>query len=216
MRSRWLGVLVVAAMWVAAAAAYGRLPDPMPVHWNVAGEVDSWMPRASGVVIPPLIATGLLALLWLLPRIDPRRENYARFAGEWWTVVNLFVLFLAATQGITLAFSLGAPIDVGRLVIASMGLLFLGIGNYLPRVRSNWFLGIRTPWTLENERVWRDTHRVGGRAFVGGGLMMLGAVLLPAGARPFVVAAAVLLAAGYPLVYSYFAWRREAAHEPRT
>jgi uncharacterized membrane protein len=215
MRSRWLGVLVVAAMWLAAAIAYGRLPDPTPVHWNVAGEADSWMPRASGAVIPPLVATGLLALLWLLSRIDPRRDDDARFGGEWWTIVNLVVLFLAAVQGITLAFSLGAAIDVGRLVIASMGLLFLGIGNYLPRVRPNRFIGIRTPWTMESERVWRDTHRVGGRAFVGGGLMIVGAALLPEAVLPFVVAAAVLLAVGFPLVYSYLVGRRESADRSR-
>ncbi|MBV9107877.1 MAG: SdpI family protein, partial [Gemmatimonadetes bacterium] len=100
-------------------------------------------------------------------------------------------------------------IDEGRTTLAGMGLLLMVIGNYLPRIRSNWWMGIRTPWTLESERVWRDTHRVGGRTFVAGGLLCAIAAFLPEPFSTFVPSAALALGALIPVVYSYVAYRRE-------
>ena len=214
MRSRWLGPAVVAAMWAFAAAVYTRLPQRVPSHWNLRGEVDGWMDRPMGALIGAAAATGVLALLWLIPRIDPRRANVEHFAADRRLIINLILLFFAVVQVATLGQALGWPVEVDRVITASIGLLFVGLGNYLPRIRSNWFMGIRTPWTMDNERVWRATHRVGGRAFVAAGLVMALAVLLPAGARGWVIGAAVAVAVVVPLVYSYVAYRRDLAGRP--
>lgn len=214
MRSRWLGPAVVAAMWAFVAAVYARLPDQIPSHWNLRGEVDGWMEKPWGVLAQPLIATLMLGLLWILPRIDPRRANVEHSAEDRRLLVNLLILFFAVVQVLTLGQALGWPVDVGRAIPATIGLLFVGIGNYLPRIRSNWFLGIRTPWTLSSERVWRATHRVGGRAFVAAGLLMAVSALLSPAARVWATGVAIAVAVVLPLVYSYVIWRREAA-EPR-
>lgn len=211
MRSRWIGLVALLAMWVFALAVFGRLPERIPTHWNLQGEVDGWSPKRWAAFLNPALATALLPLLWwVLPRVGPRRENFARFAGEVVLFGNVLALFLLYVEVLTLGAALGWPVDVGGLTLAGVGLLFVTLGNYLPRIRSNWWMGIRTPWTLDSERVWRDTHRVGGRAFVIGGLLATAAALLPDPARAWLSVAALAGAALFPVAYSYFDWRREA------
>ncbi|HEX6368208.1 MAG TPA: SdpI family protein [Longimicrobium sp.] len=214
MKSRWLGTAVVAAMWAFALGVYARLPQRIPSHWNLQGEVDGWMTKPWGPLVQPFIATVMLGLLWLLPRIDPRRANVERFAEDRRLIINLLILFFAVVQVATFAHALGWPVQVDRVILASVGLLFVGLGNYLPRIRSNWFMGIRTPWTMDNERVWRATHRVGGRTFVAAGLVMALAALLPEPARVWTSGAAIAVAVVVPLVYSYVAYRRDLAGRP--
>lgn len=214
MKSRWLGPAVAAAMWAFALAVYARLPRSLPTHWNFAGEVDGWMDKPWGAVLLPLIATSVAAWLYVVPLLDPRREHIQRFQDDWRMLVNLLVCFLAAMEVATLGFALGWPIDIGRVMMATVGLMLAAMGNYLPRIRSNWFLGIRTPWTLDSEPVWRATHRVAGRTFVAGGLAVALAALLPRQARPWLLGPAVVAMVLIPLVYSYVAWRREAADAP--
>jgi uncharacterized membrane protein len=214
MKSRWLGAAVAAAMWAFALGVYARLPQRVPSHWNLQGEVDGWMDKPWGAFMQPAIATLMLGLLWLLPRIDPRRANVERFAEDRRLIINLIILFFAAVQGATFAHALGWPVQVDRVILASIGLLFVGLGNYLPRIRSNWFMGIRTPWTLDNERVWRATHRVGGRTFVAAGLVTALAALLPEPLRAWAAGAAIAVAVAVPLVYSYVAYRRDLAGRP--
>jgi uncharacterized membrane protein len=214
MKSRWLGAAVAAAMWAFALGIYARLPQRIPSHWNLQGEVDGWMDKPWGPFMQPAIATLMLGLLWLLPRIDPRRANVERFAEDRRLLINLIILFMAVVQAATFAHALGWPVQVERVILASIGLLFVGLGNYLPRIRSNWFMGIRTPWTMDNERVWRATHRVGGRTFVAAGLVMALAALLPEPLREWTAGGAIAVAVAVPLVYSYVAYRRDLAGRP--
>jgi len=214
MKSRWLGTAVAAAMWAFALGLYARLPQRIPSHWDLQGDVDGWMEKPWGPLLQPWIATVMLGMLWVLPRIDPRRQNVERFAEDRRLLINLLILFFAVVQAATYAQALGWPVQGDRVILAAIGLLFVGLGNYLPRIRSNWFMGIRTPWTMDNERVWRATHRVGGRAFVAAGLAMALAALLPDPARGWVTGAAIAMAVVVPLVYSYVAYRRDLAGRP--
>jgi uncharacterized membrane protein len=214
MKSRWLGTAVAAAMWAFALGVYARLPQRIPSHWNLRGDLDGWMEKPWGVLLQPFIATVLLGALWLLPRIDPRRENVERFAGDRQLLINLIILFFAVVQVATYGYALGWPVQVDRVVLAAVGLLLVGVGNYLPRIRSNWFIGIRTPWTMDNERVWRATHRVGGRTFVAAGLVVVLSALLPDPVRVWAMGAAIAFAVGVPLAYSYVAYRRDLAGRP--
>jgi len=213
MKTRWLTIAVLAAMWLFALAAYPALPAEVPSHWNLAGEVDDTMRKLPGAFLVPAIATLVALSMTVLPRIDPRRSNWARFPEERRIVVLAIVLFMALMEVVTLGASLGWAIDVSAWAVGGLGGLMIALGNYFPRIRSNWWLGIRTPWTLENERVWRDTHRVGGRAFVAAGVLCLLAAVLPGRATPLVALAAIGGASLFPLVYSYFAWRRYGGRE---
>jgi uncharacterized membrane protein len=209
MSKRWIGPVLIVLMVGFALAVYGRLPEQVPTHFDLSGEPDDWMDRFPGAFLLPAIAAGIYALLFALRRIDPRREHYRRFKETWWVVLNVIALLMAALHVLSLGLALGWPIDMGRAITVAVGLLFFGLGNYLPRLRSNWWMGIRTPWTLDSEVVWRETHRVGGWTFVAAGLVLvLAGLFVPAGPREWVTGIALAIAVAIPLVYSYVAYRR--------
>lgn len=208
---KWFGLLAAAAALAFTVVVYGDLPARMPTHWNFHGEVDGWSGRPVGAFLLPLMAVGIWVVLRFLPRIDPRRENYARFRDTYDLVMNTIVTFMALLHVVVLGAALGWPISPGRFIGAGAGLLFIVLGNVLPRARPTWFFGIRTPWTLTNDRVWERTHRLGGYLFVAAGLLMLVAGLfpsaLPAVAVPVTIAAVVLAT----VVYSFVAWKQETS-----
>ena len=192
-------------------AVWSRLPERMPVHWDLHGEVNGYGSRAQGAVFFP----GLMLLIWVLmlalPRIDPRRANYAKFADTYDLLVNSFVALFAVMHVALLGAAIGWPISMERVVPALVGLQFIILGNALPRARSNWWFGIRTPWTLSNERVWARTHRVGGYLLASAGVVLLAGAARP-GAWTFALGITAVIAAGFgSLVYSYFAWKQESS-----
>lgn len=201
--------LLLAAMWAFAGAVFRRLPPEIPTHWNLAGEVDGWGPRFPAAFLAPAVATGVWLLMRFQASIDPRRADVERSTPTRRLLAEILVGFMAVLEVLTLGIALGWPLDMGEAMWPLLGLLFVALGNYLPRVRPNWFLGVRTPWTLASDAVWRDTHRLAGWAFVAAGVLTAGAMFLPVRARPLVGMAALLLAAGVPLVYSFVRWRRE-------
>ena len=212
MNRRWIGPALIVLMVAFAVAVYGRLPERVPTHFNLAGEPDDWMARFPGAFLLPAITAGIYLLLFALRRIDPRRRHYERFEETWWVILNVLALVMAAMHVLALGVALGWPIDMGKAITVTIGLLFVGLGNYLPRLRSNWWIGIRTPWTLDSETVWRETHRVGGWTFVAAGLaLVVAGLVIPAGTREWVSGAALAIGVLVPLVYSYVAYRRVGA-----
>lgn len=173
------------------------------VKWTVGA--GKW----PGAFLMPAFGLGLWLLFRVLPRLDPRRANYERFEPTYWTVANVVLVFLALVHVLSLGTALGWSIDVPRVILVALGSLFVALGNYLPRVKPNWSMGIRTPWTLDSDQVWRNTHRLGGKTFVAAGLVTIGVALLSPQRGFALMFAALVLAALVPLVYSYLAWRRE-------
>lgn len=211
MRSPRLAYIVAALSFIFSLIVLPTLPNPTPTHWNVNGQVDGYGSPLVAAFLAPGIMLVMLVLRPLLPRLDPRRENYPAFAGTYGLIMNAVVLFLAVINVTTLGYSLGWPIDVSRVVLAGVGLLFALLGSELGRVQPNFFVGIRTPWTLADPEVWRQTHQVGGRLFVGCGLALLvSGLLLPPVVGFAVTMAAVVLIVGFSFGYSYWLWRRHA------
>lgn len=138
-----------------------------------------------------------------------RGRTGRRWSSEdaYWGVANLTLVFMAALQWLTLAPPLGWEVDVGRGALALIGLLFAGIGLYLPRIEPNWWMGIRTPWTLSSRRVWERTHELGGRTFLTAGLLTAGLALVPGEIPVYLAIGTLVVGAFVPVVYSYFAWR---------
>lgn len=211
MKSRWTAAVLLAVSWALAAYAYLHAPARVPIHWNIRGEVDGWGGPLS-VFGVPAITTAVVALMYTLPRMDPRRANWAKFRGEFNLIVNVLVLFMLwiELQSVS-AFTFGVDLSTGaRAPLVGVGVLFIVIGNYLPRIRSNWWMGIRTPWTLESETVWRETHRVGGRTFfVSGVVGTLAALFLAPPTSFYVAMVAMFVGSIVPVIYSYVLWKRE-------
>ncbi len=206
---KWIAPLIVIASVIITAVVFPRLPATIPTHWNLAGEVDGYSGRVWGAWFVP----GMLLVMWgmlrWLPAIDPRGPNYTRFAGAFEGMIVLVMLFVFAAHVVILAAALGQPVQMDRLGPAGLGLLLMGLGNLLPRARPNWFVGIRTPWTLSSDRVWERTHRVGGYFFVAGGaLTVIAAIVSPRLGFRVMIGACVATTI-FLLVYSYIAWRQE-------
>jgi immunity protein, SdpI family len=209
MRSRSFGYWLTAAAAVVSLWAYGRLPPRVPIHFGLAGQPNGYGPKLLAVLLVPLMMLGLRGLLAVLPRIDPKRENYDKFHDTYWLIANSILSFMAVVHTAVLAFALGAPVRVDRVVTAGLGVLLVIVGSYLGRVEPNWFVGIRTPWTLSSEDVWRRTHRVGGWILVIGGLLSVATFFVPAATAFPVFVATIVLVALVPAVISYLLWKRE-------
>lgn len=208
---KWIPAVLVVAMWLFSLVVWSRLPERVPIHWNVHGTVDRYGGRAEAALFAPALATVLWLLLRWLPRIDPRRENYAKFAGSYDLVVVVVLAILAVVHVATLGSALGWPVPVTRVMPVVIGVALVVIGNVLPRARPNWWFGIRTPWTLSNDRVWVRTHRVGGYALVVAGIAVVATAVLPDPLIVPVLLVAVIGASLFSVVYSYLAWKQETS-----
>lgn len=201
--------LALTAMFAASAWAWGRVTLPIPTHWNIRGEVDGYGGRFEGLLLMPLITTGMYLLLLLLPRIDPGRANYASFTGPYAVIRASLTAMMAGVHGLLVATALGYPVDAGRWIPVGTGALLVVLGNVMGKVRPNFFVGIRTPWTLASARSWEKTHRVGGWLFVVAGVLLAAASLI---GRPEVLAAVGVFGAAalvWLLYYSWREWRRD-------
>lgn len=209
MNKRWFGLIFAFAGLVFAASVFDQLPERVATHFNAAGEPDGWSNRVGGAFGLPLFIAALVAVFNVLPNIMPRRKNFEQFEATYWLICNLVTAFLFALHIVILGRALGWPIDMPATMLLGVGLLFVVLGNVMPRTRSNWFMGIRTPWTLDSEHVWRVTHRLGGRTLMAGGLITMAAAFMPARIQPWVGLGALAGGAFVPVIYSYIAWRRE-------
>ena len=209
MHSRRFGAGIIGVLLAVSAVCVLRIPDRVEVPWGMFARFSGGGSRWAVCFLLP----GVAALVWgaatLFPRIDPKGERYAEFLDTYWLIMNAGLLFIAVVQGLVLASALGAPVPLGRYSGVGAGTLAMVIGNYVSRLRPNWFIGIRTPWTLSSESVWKQTHRFAGRLIVaGGGVVILVSAFttVPLGMSMSVMCAVV---AGLSLIQSYAAWRRE-------
>lgn len=213
MRATWkadaLALTMIAAMFVLAAVNWSSAPSQMPVHWNWAGEPDRFGGRFEGLFGLPLAAAGMYVLLLLVPRIDPRKRNYDAFAGAFAIMRTVVVGLLLGLDVVVLLWIRGERTHLNGLVTAEVGVALLLLGNYLPKVKSNFFVGVRTPWTLSSESSWRRTHRLAGWLFtIAGALTVMTALAFPEAARQ-VMFGSLTAAAGASIIYSYFAWKND-------
>lgn len=199
-------VAVLVAVWL-----YPRLPAEVPTHWDFQGHVNGTMSRFWGAAMPALLIAGLAVLTWLLPVISPRRFEISSFA-QVYVMVMLVVQALMLVLGVaSLLSAVGYPVAMPRLAMLVTGALLLILGNYMGKLRKNFFIGIRTPWTLASDAVWERTHRLGGWLFMLAGLVTIVATLF--GAPPVVVIGVMVAAALIACVYSLLIYKRLSAND---
>ncbi|OQY90243.1 MAG: hypothetical protein B6D38_04465 [Anaerolineae bacterium UTCFX1] len=207
-----LTAILVFILVVAAASAgvllWNRLPDPMPSHWNAAGETDGYMPKFWGIFLLPIITAAFAPLLLVIPQIDPLKANIAKFRGIFNGFILAFTAYMLYIYALILYTALGASFNMTIMLLPAVGLLFIGIGYMMGKAKRNFFIGIRTPWTLSSETVWDETHKLGSKLFMLGGAATIIGSFFGEGGVWFVLGV-MLLAAFAPIVYSYILWRRE-------
>jgi uncharacterized membrane protein len=205
---------LIALMFAAALMVWPSAPSGIPVHWNASGEVDRYGGKFEGLLLLPLMALGIYLLMRYLPNIDPGRVNYARFVGAYTAMRAGVLLLMAGIYGMVIAWVLKAPVDMSRAVPVAVGALFVLFGSILGQIKPNWFVGIRTPWTLSSTESWARTHRLGGRVFVALGVLFAVTGLFKLGSFGFVVIGASIAAVAALMVYSYLVWRTDPAKQP--
>jgi uncharacterized membrane protein len=167
--------VVVGFLCIVSAWAWTQLPADaqVPIHWDIDGEPNGFASKTVGLLLLPLITAGVAALFWVIPSIEPRRANILRSAKAYTAIWIGVVLLLAVVDLVAVAAAMGSGLNVSTIVPIGVGALFIVIGNYLPKVRPNYMVGIRTPWTLTSDLSWDRTHRIGGRLFVVEGIVFI-------------------------------------------
>lgn len=216
MSKKLLGVLLTlsALSLLGQLLLYPSLPYLVPTHWNLYGQVDGWGPRPFQIVLAAL-PLGFTLLFFFLPHLDPRRKNYRKHTKAYGVFSAAAVGVFMGVSWIIVLYALGLRLPLSNALLCLMGVLFIILGNYMPQIRPNYFVGIKTPWALANDTVWRKTHRLGGAMFcLCGAAFVLCGILW--GRLPGWFAATLLvLVLVIPFLYSYLVYRKlEKTEDP--
>jgi uncharacterized membrane protein len=204
-------LIMLSAATLAGLLLWNRLPDLMASHWNINDQVDGYISKFWGVFMLPLITLGMFLLFLVAPSIDPMKANIAQFREAFNLFIVLIVGFMVYLYGLTLAWNLGyTNFRLSGAMLPAIGLLFIFIGFMMRQAKRNFFIGIRTPWTLSSDAVWNETHRVGAILFmISGALAFLGGFI--GGTAAFwMMFAPIMGSTAFLLVYSYVLYQREA------
>ncbi len=211
-----LEAALVIAPFVTLAVIWNELPARVPIHWNLHGEIDGWASKTIGLLITPLISLAAVGLLHVVSWFDPKLRRNLEKADRMNKVLQIlrlaFAAFFDAILFVQLAAAFGYTIASARVMDVCVLVLFVILGNYLPNLRPNYFIGIRTPWTLENAETWRATHRLGGRLMFYGALLLfiLESFVSPSTSGILLMIFALLLVA-WALLYSWHHYRTHGA-----
>jgi uncharacterized membrane protein len=201
-----VGLALLAAALVYTLVLYPSLPPRIPIHWNLRGEVDGWGTKPWAPFFGPAVMALLLVLLFLLPWLSPRNFAVEPFRGTFNYLMVVCEALIGYMQVVMLQAALHPAAEMGRMLVAGLFLFFVVIGNVLGKVRRNFWMGVRTPWTLANDTVWAATHRLAARLMVAAGL--LGAMAVWLGV-PIAICFVLLIAALLvPAVYSLVLYKR--------
>jgi len=189
--------------------AYPQLPARVITHWSFNGQANGWSSREFHTIFFPALLVVFYVLLSFLPKLDPMGARYQEFAGVYRTMrtlilLVLFVVFVAATLA-----NLGYAINIGATVAGAVGLMMIILGNYFKKLKRNFFVGIRTPWTLSSENVWDKTHLLGGRLFMIWGLGLILAPWLASVAAFIILFGGMAVTITWVCIYSYVLYERE-------
>ncbi len=207
-KAHWFLWVIIGGSFLTSLILYKKLPEQIPMHWNIAGEVDRYGSRLEGAFAMPILNLLLLVMMIWLPAIDPRRRSYKKFEAFYKLFQWTMVIFLAGMQSLVIAWALGHQLSISLYVKLGIGILFIIIGNYMGKVRSNWFVGIKNPWTLENEEVWMKTHRLAGPLMFGAGVLTIILAFVNKGFAFWIIIGAIVFASLVPMIYSYMIYRR--------
>ncbi len=205
-----ISIILIATAVIAGIVLWNQLPEQMASHWNVNDQVDGTMPKFWGVFLMPLITLGLMALFLVIPNIDPLKANIAQFRESFNLFIVLIIAFMLYVHGLTLAWSLGfTNFKMSSAMLPFMGVLFIAIGLMLRKAKRNFFIGIRTPWTLSSDTVWDKTHQLGSILFMVSGAFALIGGLFGGMIAFWLMLVPLMGSTSFLVIYSYVLYRNE-------
>jgi uncharacterized membrane protein len=213
--NRWLVLMLLTAALTTAVTLTvwlnraDWLPEDVPVHWNAANQVDQTVPRDKAfwwLMIWPLLMFGWIGLVQILPWLSPKRFEIDTFRSTYDFIMGLVSVMFGYMQMVVLAAQTGVHMDMGRWIVGGLMLFMLVLGNVLGKVRKNFYVGVRTPWTLASDQVWTKTHRLAAWLCVGGSLIGLALVLI--GVNALIAIVPFFVAMFVPIFYSLWLYKR--------
>jgi len=207
-KSERIALVIIAVSFILGVYLYPSLPDSIASHWNDRGEVDGYLGKFWGIFLLPIISVGALLLFMIFSRIDPKRENIEKFRKHFDKIIIFIFLFFFYIHVLSLLWNLGYKFEFIKLFIPGFAVLFFFVGEGVENAEQNWTMGIRTPWTLSSESVWKKTHKISGMLFkISSAIMLLG--LLVSGYEFWFVIIPILFSAFFGVVYSFVIFRSE-------
>lgn len=212
-KNKW--TLIITSVIILLPVAVGlllwdKLPEQVPFHWGINGEVDGWATKTQAVFLLPLLMLGIQWLCSFVTQLDPKKQAGSKMMGLVLWIIPVLNLFLHVMVWLA---ALGREVNMAVVMPLFMGALFVIIGNYLPKCRQSYTVGIRLPWTLDNEENWNKTHRLAGKLWVAGGLLCMPCALL-SGVWSFIVMMGILVVmCAVPTVYSYRLYKKNKKDE---
>ena len=205
--SIFISLCIILLSFALATYLYPQMPDKLAFHWNFQGRVDNYVSKFWGLLMIPLLSASMFLLFIIIPKIDPLKHNIKKFRKYYDYFMVLMLLFLLYIYALILIWNMGIIFNMTQAISPAFGILFFYIGILVENAKRNWFVGIRTPWTLSNEKVWNKTHKLGGKLFKIAALVAFLGFIFTKYAVFFLIVPIVLVAV-YTLVYSYFEYQR--------
>jgi uncharacterized membrane protein len=207
LKKDWIIWIMMIAPFVFIAIYWDKFPEQIPVHFGMDGEPNGYSSKATGLFMLSGINVIMYFVFLVMPKIDPSRANYPLFSDKYRIIRLILHAFFTFVFFLTALYSLGWKFDISIFILYGVLVLFLLLGNYMGNVRHNYFIGVRTPWTLANEEVWTKTHRLTAKIWVYSSLFMM--IILPFVPAPDLIFAPFIgVIAIIPIVYSYIIFRK--------
>lgn len=203
-------ISLVIILFVALSAYYFNtiLPEQVVTHWDFNGQPNGWGDKSILVLFIPFLIIGIYILFRFLPRLDPKKENYIKFDSVYHAFKLMMIIFLAIIYYIVVYINLGYSLPISDIMVWMVGILFIIIGLLIKNVKQNWFMGIRTPWTLSNPEVWRKTHLMARKVFIAGGIAFFFMPYASPTQVPVIFTLVIIFIVGGSFAYSYYVYRQ--------
>ncbi len=209
MNKKILVSLIVVLCFVVGFYSYFLMPEQMASHWNFKGEADGYTSREFGVFFFPFLISLIALLLFFVPKIDPLKKNIEKFKDDYEMFIVWFTVFFFYLYVLTLLWNMGIAFNMNMVLMPGFGLFFYFIGNLIEKAKRNFFIGIRTPWTLSSDKVWDKTHQLGGKLYKTIGILAFISIFFSDYAFFFVFIPIIIFSI-YLVFYSYFQFKKES------
>ncbi|NOR85552.1 DUF1648 domain-containing protein [archaeon] len=207
----FVGLTIIALMFIAGASVYPNMPELMATHWDANGNVDGYSSRTVGIFLIPVMTFGIYLLFLLIPKIAVYKKNIQSFYKTYSNFMVGIISFMAIIYAVTLLSNLGYVINMNYIIMPALGFLFYGVSFLLEKSKKNFFIGIRTPWTLSSDKVWEKTHKLGATIFRILAVLAFASLLFPNGIILFIIPTFASII--FLVVYSYFEYQKEKNYE---
>ncbi|MFA5746844.1 MAG: DUF1648 domain-containing protein [Candidatus Paceibacterota bacterium] len=207
-KSKAIIIATILASFAVGFWAYPQMPEMVASHWNENGEVNGYMPKFWGVFLMPILSLVMSFLFIVLPKIDPMKANIEKFRNYYNSFISAIILFLFYIYLLTIEWNLGHRFDMVYFLIPALSALFYWSGILVEKAKMNWFIGIRTPWTMSSEAVWDKTHKLGGKLFKASALISLAGLFFGPLAFWFTILP-ITFVSFYLIIYSYLEHKKE-------